>query len=414
MQIDEQTFKNAMAQLAAGVTIVTTLHDGTRFGLTATSTTSVSIEPPQVLVSVATRLDSHRAIAESGVFAVNILGAEQLEEAKVFAGMRQEIEDRFEPFEHYTAATGSPILANVLVWLDCEVSHAYDGEDHTIYVGRIVDGEVKRPGQPLLYYGRRWGRVATLPPSRVQLIEGSVLTLSDATVEQRVKWVEDLAEAGVNRFRAPAFSDMMDRQQAMLDALPLIEGIDYALAVDDVAAIDAAAEFGATIVEIAPSAPDQVGLAAQAKALGMRVNGQIIPSPNSSLEDLKNKMDRLLEAQVDEITVSDLGGSITPAWLRRYLSVLTSWAGPSPIILQLDDRFGLGLANVQTALEEDVRAFVTTVGGLANRPALEDSAYLMNQSGVVTGIEIGEVCGIARQMSYALQRQMPGRLHKQM
>lgn len=159
MSVDVAEFKNVMAHWATGVTVVTTFDtsaDGDRpLGITANSLTSLSLEPPQILISVARKLLTHAAITRSGVFAVNILRVEQVEWGKRFAGLLPEFADRFEGIAWSKATTGCPILPNVLGWMDCRVRHSYDGDDHTIFVGEVVDASFQ-DGPPLLYFNRHW------------------------------------------------------------------------------------------------------------------------------------------------------------------------------------------------------------------------------------------------------------------
>ena len=159
MSVDVQEFKNALAHWATGVTIVTTIQDGEPIGITASSLTSVSVEPPQILICVGRRLFTHGAIAESGIFAVNILSAEQVDWGKRFAGLIPESNDRFAGIDWRTAKTGCPILPGVLGWLDCSLRHAYDGEDHSIFVGEVKAAGYKT-GAPLLYFNRNWREIA--------------------------------------------------------------------------------------------------------------------------------------------------------------------------------------------------------------------------------------------------------------
>ncbi len=159
MAVDVQDFKNAMAHWATGVTVVTTFSEGQHVGITASSLTSLSAEPPQILISVASKLYTHAAILAGGVFAVNILSAEQVEWGMRFAGMVPELADRFAGIEFDTATSGCAILPGVLGWLDCRVRHAYDGGDHTIFVGEVVAAGFQT-GAPLLYFNRNWRQLS--------------------------------------------------------------------------------------------------------------------------------------------------------------------------------------------------------------------------------------------------------------
>ena len=138
--VDSAAFRNVLAQWPSGVTVVTTLVDGVRHGMTASSFSSVSLDPPLVSVCLDRRLYSHTLIAESGVFGVNVLAKDQAEVARVFAGMVPDVEDRFASESWTTAETGVPLLESALGWLDCKVVHEYPGGDHTIFVGEVVAG----------------------------------------------------------------------------------------------------------------------------------------------------------------------------------------------------------------------------------------------------------------------------------
>jgi flavin reductase (DIM6/NTAB) family NADH-FMN oxidoreductase RutF len=155
MAISEDTFRNAMGQLASGVTVVTTRAGEEDHGFTATSFTSVSLDPMLVLVCVLKGQRGHDMIAESGRFAVNLLSAAQQDLGVRFATALES--HRFQDLVLLRAETGSPILPHTLAWVDCTVRHAYPGGDHTIFVGDVVAGEVPGSQEPLVYYDRRWG-----------------------------------------------------------------------------------------------------------------------------------------------------------------------------------------------------------------------------------------------------------------
>lgn len=162
MSIDVQAFKQTMSQFASGVTVVTTALDGRNYGLTVSAFTSVSLDPPLVLACIDSRLDAHRIIEKSGVFAVNILCEEQLEIGRRFAGMIPGIVDRFDGLAYVTAATGSPILPASLGWVDCKVWKRYDGGDHSIFVGEVIASSAGGEVLPLVYHNREWRRTGAL------------------------------------------------------------------------------------------------------------------------------------------------------------------------------------------------------------------------------------------------------------
>ena len=163
MSIDPTTFKGVMSCFASGVTIVTVQHEGQLHGLTASSFSSLSLDPPLVLVCVGKHAYSHGLIEQSRAFAVNILSQTQQEWGARFANPK--IADRFAGIEHGEATTGSPILPGCLAWVDCTLHQTHDAGDHSIFVGKVVAGEVAPDDQlegmpPLLYYNRNWRTLA--------------------------------------------------------------------------------------------------------------------------------------------------------------------------------------------------------------------------------------------------------------
>ncbi|MDQ1593991.1 MAG: flavin reductase [Arthrobacter pascens] len=124
-------FRGSLGRFATGVAIVT--FDGVtkRHGITVNSFTSVSMEPPLVLVSIARATRAHDELA-GRPFTVNILGAEQRQLAMHFAG-------RPGPEPLWVESATAPRLSNVLAWFECKPWAAYDGGDHTLYLGEVVD-----------------------------------------------------------------------------------------------------------------------------------------------------------------------------------------------------------------------------------------------------------------------------------
>jgi flavin reductase (DIM6/NTAB) family NADH-FMN oxidoreductase RutF len=145
---------NLRASLGRFVTgvVVVTFDDGGPRGITVNSFTSVSMDPPLVLVSIARRARSHDALC-GAEFCVNVLGAEQESVARCFSGRPQPIEP--------TWAEGVPVprLAGVLASLECRPWRCYDGGDHTLVVGEVTD-VAYRDGEALAYANSRFTTVA--------------------------------------------------------------------------------------------------------------------------------------------------------------------------------------------------------------------------------------------------------------
>ena len=170
MSVDPATFKAVMGQWPSGVTVVTTVDDAGPAGMTASSFSSVSLNPPLVSVCVARHLAMHTRIDQAGVFAVNILSKNNVDDGRRFAGMLPGVTDKFQGVQHHTAATGSPLLANTLGWVDCKLWARHDGGDHTIFVGEVLDAGIDKTAAPLLYHSRSWGQFADMLVSEVSLI----------------------------------------------------------------------------------------------------------------------------------------------------------------------------------------------------------------------------------------------------
>jgi flavin reductase (DIM6/NTAB) family NADH-FMN oxidoreductase RutF len=164
MPLDPQLFKNAMSQFASGVTVVTTEHEGQKFGMTVAAFSSVSLDPPLVLVCLANSASAREPLVAAKRFAVHILAADQATLGARFAGMLKSIRDRFDGVAVGTAVTGSPILGDCLAWLDCRLVHAYPGGDHTICVGEVVAASVDPSRDALLHYRRNWRTLSTDMP----------------------------------------------------------------------------------------------------------------------------------------------------------------------------------------------------------------------------------------------------------
>ncbi len=138
MTIEIDFFRQVMGQFTTGVTVVTTRsHEGLA-GLTVNSFTSVSLDPPLVLICVDLRSTALPFIRDSGNFAVNILTSEQETLSRCFATTSEERYVHFCYASYQIAATGSPILDGALAFIDCKIVAEYPGGDHVIFLSQVV------------------------------------------------------------------------------------------------------------------------------------------------------------------------------------------------------------------------------------------------------------------------------------
>ena len=156
MPIDQRELRDAFGRFATGVTIVTVSHEGKPAGMTANSFSSVSLDPPLVLWSLAKSADCFVQFESSDHFAVNILSDTQSAVSTRFA--TKDI-DKWLETEYTTGATGSPVLAGSIATFECKVYARHPGGDHVIYVGEVLEVVVRNEASPLGFYRGRYSNV---------------------------------------------------------------------------------------------------------------------------------------------------------------------------------------------------------------------------------------------------------------
>lgn len=170
--MDSKLFKQALGSFASGVTVITTrTADGGDHGMTASAFSSLSLDPPLILVCVQEQNQTHALLETAGHFAVNILARDQEESSNRFAGAIVDDEGRWLPwpverdkfadleFERGEACGGSALLSGCLAQLECSLEALVPGGDHGIFVGRVEAIHLGE-GEPLLYAKGRYGGLA--------------------------------------------------------------------------------------------------------------------------------------------------------------------------------------------------------------------------------------------------------------
>lgn len=151
-ELDAAAVRHALGHFPTGVTVVTTVGaDGGPVGTTASAFSSLSLDPPLLLVCLDRASETLAALADHGAFAINVLAEGQEHLSGNFA--RRGADSSWEGVSHRPGATGSPRLDGVLAVLDCRLEHRLDGGDHEIVIGRLHELEVA-PGElsPLLHW----------------------------------------------------------------------------------------------------------------------------------------------------------------------------------------------------------------------------------------------------------------------
>lgn len=167
MTLDQGAFRHTMGQFASGVTVVTTMDGEQPVGITVSSFTSLSLDPPLVLVCIDRRGRSHAALLASKQFAVHILAEDQEQIARIFASRA---EDKFAGVAFGVSAHGLPVLEDTLATVECRLVNALPGGDHTIFVGEVIALETTA-GRPLVYHGARFGQFEPFPPAEDRALD---------------------------------------------------------------------------------------------------------------------------------------------------------------------------------------------------------------------------------------------------
>lgn len=156
MSLDQREFRDALGAFATGVTVVTARDaSGSPVGVTANSFSSVSLDPPLVLWSIARSSSSFDAFNAAKYFAIHILHSEQEDISNRFASRG---DDKFADLDCTDSADGVPLLADYDVRFECSTEHLYEGGDHVIVVGRVhrMDSTNR---EPLAFYRGKYAKV---------------------------------------------------------------------------------------------------------------------------------------------------------------------------------------------------------------------------------------------------------------
>lgn len=152
--LEPTEFRRVLGHFATGVTVVTSDQDGKPFGATISAVSSLSAEPPMVLVCLNQRLATHNAIQRSGRFTINILGEEHSELARTFATPNV---DKFASTAWEITPHG-PRLSDAIAHLSCRVVETLEGGTHRIFIGSVREAETAAGRAPLSYFRGEFGR----------------------------------------------------------------------------------------------------------------------------------------------------------------------------------------------------------------------------------------------------------------
>ncbi|MDC9727721.1 MAG: flavin reductase family protein [Methyloprofundus sp.] len=159
MSIDNQEFKNALKMWASGVAVVTANSEQGEQGMTVTSFTSVSMDPPQILVCLNGEAETGAIISSGDAFAVNVLSSEQEHVSNEFAG-GSSMEERFKNVAWKKGALGLPVFDDALVGMECTLVEKVKAGSHWVLIGEIQNTQIKE-GDPVLYFNSGYRQLAS-------------------------------------------------------------------------------------------------------------------------------------------------------------------------------------------------------------------------------------------------------------
>jgi flavin reductase (DIM6/NTAB) family NADH-FMN oxidoreductase RutF len=156
-EVTASDFRNAMRQLTGGVSVITAGRGRDISGMTVTSVSSLSVDPPALIVSINREASSWPLVKRYGFFGVNILTSDQIDIAERFTGKGGlKGADRFTGARWTTRASGVPLLVGALAAIDCEVEDVVERHSHAIVIGRVLDVAVSVRTAALAYWQGRY------------------------------------------------------------------------------------------------------------------------------------------------------------------------------------------------------------------------------------------------------------------
>jgi flavin reductase (DIM6/NTAB) family NADH-FMN oxidoreductase RutF len=160
MPIDSELLRQVMRSWTSGVTIVTASYGLLQHGMTVSSFTSISLNPPWIMISLQKASRTHDLVVGAGSFGVTILSAAQKEISERFAGRIPDAEDRMTGLKIKTLETGAPLLKDGLSWLDCRVVQTIPAGTNTLFIAEVVAARGgPENGQPLVYHNQDYHQI---------------------------------------------------------------------------------------------------------------------------------------------------------------------------------------------------------------------------------------------------------------
>ena len=149
----------AMRAWTSGVTVVTAVYEGEQHGMTVSSFTSISLDPPLIVISLQTVSRTHDMVVKAGAFGVTILAASQQALSERFANRQPSMGERLDGLETETLVTGAPFIKGGLAYMDCRVTQTIQSGMNTLFIAEVVAVRGDDHDSPLVYHDRTYHRL---------------------------------------------------------------------------------------------------------------------------------------------------------------------------------------------------------------------------------------------------------------
>jgi flavin reductase (DIM6/NTAB) family NADH-FMN oxidoreductase RutF len=158
MTLDSEQLRRAMRAWTTGVAVITAQRGDIRQGMTINSFTSLSLDPPLIMVALQGQTRTHALVKETGEFSVTILAEDQRDLSIRFA--RHEVEDRFTGIETEALSLRAPLIKGGLAWFDCRVRQSHEVGENTLFVAEVEAVRVFSADKPLAYHNREYWKLS--------------------------------------------------------------------------------------------------------------------------------------------------------------------------------------------------------------------------------------------------------------
>lgn len=160
MTLEPEQLRASMRAWTSGVTVVTAAYAGEKHGMTVSSFTSISLDPPLIIISLQTASRTHQLVENAHNFGLTILSTDDRKLSERFAGRLSDQEHQLKGAEIDTMVTGAPVLKAGLAQFDCRVTQSIRAGMNTVFIAEVVAARGDGKGQPLVYHNRQYHRLA--------------------------------------------------------------------------------------------------------------------------------------------------------------------------------------------------------------------------------------------------------------